>query len=254
MTNEIATQAGHWYAADGSPMYTIKGANGQERNTTLRDARKLNLLPSVTEILKCAAKPALEAWKQNQVMLAAMTLPKIEGEGDEAFCKRVLEDSREQGRKAAERGSNLHGAIECHLLGKPYASEWIPHVDAVIQALIETGVNVLTGEPERSFGSAKGYGGKCDWHSKDQRVVLDFKSKPCINDKVAAYDDQLIQLCAYQDGLQVPGARLLNVFVGIDDAKVKIHEWPVMEHARGWRMFAALLDYWQASKNYTPTA
>ena len=72
----------HWYTRAGNPMYTIIGKNGKERNTTLRDARTLDLVPSVTTILGVAAKPGLEKWKQEQVLLAALTLPRQDGEGE----------------------------------------------------------------------------------------------------------------------------------------------------------------------------
>ena len=60
----VATEAGHWYKRDGATAYTIEGANGKVRNTTLRDARKHGLLPSVTTIMRVAASPALEKWKR----------------------------------------------------------------------------------------------------------------------------------------------------------------------------------------------
>jgi hypothetical protein len=56
--NNYKSEAGHWYDHDGKPMYTIVGANGKERNTTLRDAKKEGLVPSVTTIIGIAAKPS----------------------------------------------------------------------------------------------------------------------------------------------------------------------------------------------------
>ena len=53
------SEAGHWYDHEGKPMYTIVGANGVERNTTLRDAKSLGLVPSVTTIIGMIAKPFL---------------------------------------------------------------------------------------------------------------------------------------------------------------------------------------------------
>jgi hypothetical protein len=43
-------ESGHWYTQTGEPMYTVIGANGKERNTTLRDAKKDNLVP---QLLPC---------------------------------------------------------------------------------------------------------------------------------------------------------------------------------------------------------
>ena len=81
--NQIS-QAGHWYTRSGESAYTVIGKNGKERNTTLRDAREHSLVPSVTTILKCASSPGLEAWKQTQVLLSALTLPKRDGETEES--------------------------------------------------------------------------------------------------------------------------------------------------------------------------
>ena len=63
--------SGHWYSKDGSPRYTIEGKTGV-RATTLRDARKHDLVPSVTTILNLLAKPGLDNWKQEQVLLSAL--------------------------------------------------------------------------------------------------------------------------------------------------------------------------------------
>ena len=45
------SESGHWYDKEGEPRYTIIGANGKERNTTLRDAKKKGYVPSVTSVL-----------------------------------------------------------------------------------------------------------------------------------------------------------------------------------------------------------
>jgi hypothetical protein len=81
---EFATSAGHWYTLDGEPCYTIVGKNGAERNTTLRDARTMALVPSVTTIIRQAAAPALEKWKRDQLLMAALTLPRMPNEPSSA--------------------------------------------------------------------------------------------------------------------------------------------------------------------------
>ena len=65
---KFKSESGHWYTKEGEPMYTIVGANGVERNTTLRDAKSLELVPSVTTVMGMVAKPALENWKMNQLL------------------------------------------------------------------------------------------------------------------------------------------------------------------------------------------
>jgi len=109
-TNE--KESGHFYAADGSPAYKIIGKNGKERNTTVRDARELGLKPSVTTVLGLVAKPGLSNWLQQQVLLAALTLPRIAGETEENWLERVMSDSKSTGRDAMDRGTQMHGVLE----------------------------------------------------------------------------------------------------------------------------------------------
>ena len=68
IVKEKLTEGGHWYTTTGEPAYTTIGANGSERNTTLRDARKLGLIPSVTTINNMLAKAGLNSWLQQQVL------------------------------------------------------------------------------------------------------------------------------------------------------------------------------------------
>ena len=108
-----SSDAGHWYQADtGEPAYQITGANGKIRNTTLRDARKLNLVPSVTTILGQLNKAGLQTWLNQQILLSALTLPRGENEPEPQWLERVLFDSKEAGRKAAERGNLIHAIIQ----------------------------------------------------------------------------------------------------------------------------------------------
>jgi len=79
----------HWYDKEGKPAYTVIGANGKKRATNLRDARKLNLVPSVTTVMNVAAKPALENWKINQALMAALTLPRLKDESLDKFMARA---------------------------------------------------------------------------------------------------------------------------------------------------------------------
>ena len=65
------SEAGHWYTQEGEPCYTqvtASGKNkGKDRNTTLRDARKQNLLPSVTTVQSIQSKPVIVQWAKKQV-------------------------------------------------------------------------------------------------------------------------------------------------------------------------------------------
>jgi hypothetical protein len=243
-TATVATEGGHWYDRAGLPCYTVKDAKGNDRPTTLRDARKLGLVPSVTGITKIMAAPGLDTWKQRQVLMAALTLTRTDGETDDAWVARIMEDSKAQAKAAAERGTAVHTAIEQSLRGHSF--EFVEHVEAVGAGLRERDVDLSCGNPEHSFAHADGFGGKVDWHNDS--TVVDFKTKDSIGDKTAkelAYDEHACQLAAYAYGLGIVAPRCLNVFVGVTDCKVVVHEWDPVAIERGLRMFKLCLALWK---------
>lgn len=247
MAAEFATSAGHWYTLTGEPCYTIVGKNGRERSTTLRDAREHNLVPSVTTIIRCASAPGLEKWKRDQLLLAALTLPRAPGEAEADWLVRVERDSQETGRKAADRGTLIHGAIERHYRGEIPDADYWPHVVAARDCIEET-CGAQDWHPEWSFAFG-GYGGKCDLHSA--AWVLDVKTKEgAMPGKL--YDEHLMQLAAYRRGLGVPEARCGIVFVQREEPAALLIEASADDLASGLTMFDALLTYWQAKNGYAP--
>lgn len=242
--SDFATAAGHWYSLDGEPRYTIIGKNGKERNTTLRDARELQLVPSVTTIIKMAAAPALEKWKRDQVLLAALTLPRLDGEVEAGWIKRVEQDWQEQGREAAERGTKIHGAIERHFRGEPPDDEFWDWVK-VAKAELQAKCGIQNWSPERSFACSfpSGYGGKTDLHSDEW--VIDVKSKDGDLAGVQLYDEHPMQLSAYRRGLGKK-ARCGILFISRDMPSAVLIEASEEELMRGLGMFDALLSYWYA--------
>ena len=259
LEDQFATQAGHWYKPDGTAAYRIVGANGKERNTTLADARKLGLLPSVTTILRQEAKPQLEQWKVQQAMLAVLTLPRLPGESIDDFMPRALRDSREQAYKAAEKGTFIHGLLEERIRrGSPQVKERASDaaiIDPVI-AWLDVNFGGYVWEPERSFASEHGFGGKLDLHGfksgepGEFDVVIDFKVKAGITpDKKLAYDEHATQLAAYSYGLGRPWARCLNLFIDSETPGVMVPvEWPKVDIDDGWKAFSHLLGLWKVRK------
>ena len=238
------SESGHWYTQEGKPAYTTVGSNGKVRNTTLRDAKKLNLLPSVTTVMSVAAKPGLEAWKQQQLLLASLTLPKDENESLENYAKRVLEDSRQQARDAADRGTAIHAEIQAFYEGDLEKMN-IPYVRKAIGA-IQSHFGDRTWISEASFAAPHGYGGKVDLHCHD--TVIDIKTKEFApDDKITLFDEHYMQLAAYSVGLKIHPPRCANVFVStIDPYPVIVLEHEPQDIQRGWEMFLALLSFWKA--------
>lgn len=252
-TSAVATESGHWYASDGTPAYETASKDGSMRPTTLRDARKLKLVPSVTTVTSIIAKPGLQNWLVNQALDAALTLPRIEGESLEQFKARAINDAGEQAAKARDNGTAIHGSMELAIQGKPYDAAHMRHVEATMAECAAQGIMLSQGEAERSFAHALGYGGKADWHSKSLNIVLDFKTKDSIDDaKKLVWPEHSIQLAAYREGFALPTARCFNVFIGVRDQRVVVIEHDEADIATGWRQFQATLALWKVMKGYDP--
>jgi hypothetical protein len=249
---EIATEAGHWYTEDGTPAYTRINAKGEEVKNTLREARKFNLLPSVSGIMDCEDKPALTNWKIDQHLLKAHKHPAQEGEDFDAYKLRLKRAAREEMDKAPDLGSLIHGCIERHLKKEyDYDHTYARHVNGALAALggwcgmVDLGV-------EKSFAHPLGFGGRVDIHKP--MFVVDFKTKDFDADLLPkAWDNHALQLSAYREGLKMPRARCAIIYVS---TKV-----PGLTHTveiapddleRGWEMFRALLTYWQHKNRYVP--
>jgi hypothetical protein len=247
-----ASESNHWYTREGVPQYTVPSKkDGSPRATTLRDARTMNLVPSVTTVLNVAAKPALLAWLQQQVLLAALTLPRRPDEPEKEYIDRIINDSKEQGRSAADAGTDIHASIQGFYENKPTGKHQ-ESVQACDLAIIKH-----FGEQkwisERSFAHELGFGGKCDLFSADgEGIVADIKTKEFSDPaKVDGYDEHLMQLSAYRVGLGIAKARCANVFVSrsVPDLVV-VREWSAEDLDRGWEMFVHLLQFWQLKNSH----
>lgn len=257
---ERQSESGHWYDRSGLPAYSVTGKNGKSRPTTLRDARTMDLCPSVTTIISVAAKPGLDTWKQQQVLLSALTLPRQTGEPEQAWLERVMMDSKQTGRVAADRGTAIHATIQAFFEG-----DVIPEAMQICRP-VEEAIKEYFGElvflPELSFANSLGYGGKADLVSKSDNqfhgVVIDIKTKETEDiSKAEVYPEHGMQLAAYRQGFYMPVARCANVFVGYKMVNgvtqftgVKIVEHEPDDLDRYWQMFIKLLEFWQLKNNH----
>jgi hypothetical protein len=249
LVKENTSESGHWYLPNGDTAYRIVGKNGKERNTTVKDARERGLLPSVTTIIGCAAKPALDVWKQQQAILAALTLPRLDGESEEDWLSRVVSDSKETAKQAAERGTQIHGVIEAFYEGV-YLPE-LPTYVRVVESVINQHFGPQLWVAEKSFAHG-GYGGKCDlisrphYHPKTEGFVIDFKTTEKDVDKLDYYFDHQMQLAAYRHGFEMPNARCAIVYVNALENKAKLLEIPEDDLRIGWECFTHLLAFYRA--------
>lgn len=270
MTAEISkailgSEGAHWYNEQFQPVYEIIGKNGNARPPTLRDARPMKLKPGVSSINSIQAQPGLENWKQTQIVLAALTLPRNPGEPDDAFAKRIIEDSREQANKAAEEGTKIHMAIERAIRGEPYDPTYQPHVEATLRYINSLSPLENGGwQTERIVVSKLGYGGKTDLVNEERGILIDFKGSEFSLDakgkpsKELVYDNHRKQLAAYQVAItsnySPDGWHRINLFVSRSNPGVVypyVHdneEWD-----RDWGMFLDCFNLWKKERRYDPS-
>lgn len=247
-----ASESQHWYTRDGKPAYTVKSRDGTDRPATLRDARKIGLVPSVTTIIGCCAKPGLERWKLEQMMHAALTLPRGPEEPEADWISRVWTDSKETAKKAAERGTAIHAAIQGHYEGEKTDPALALHIEAAVRAVNEWAL--VDWRAERSFACRMGFGGKVDLSSYEEGTghVLDFKTKEFGPDAdLKTWDEHAMQLAAYREGLAYPDADCAIVYVSTTHPGLaRLIQIPPDDLRKGWQMFCGLLDYWKAKTGF----
>ena len=226
--------------------------------TTIRDARRLGLYPSVTSILGVLAKPGLETWKLNQMALATQRVPRQESESEEYWCNRVRDAAFEQVEEAADLGTMIHGALEAAMAGDPYDAELGAYVEPVLEWKRETGILIVEREV-RLVNAAHGFAGTADVmfrYGENGIGILDYKTRKTEpGRKVGAYDDQAMQLAAYaatywgEENLE----RVLaaNVFISTTEPG----RMEVVKHgelAGAWRAFALTAELWRFLRGYDP--
>lgn len=252
-------QPSHWYLPDGRPFHTVERADGKgQRPATLRDARKVGALPSVTNILNVVAKPGLDAWKIEQGILAALTLPRIDGETADAFAKRVAKDAGEQVVKAQDLGTSLHAAIEAFVSRgeapipdlmpylAPFMVWWVEHagkVDAVEQTVVS---------------AEEGYAGRLDCVADIDGLptVVDFKTQRCPDGKPAFYDQWPLQLEAYRRAYRgfVEPVAIASIVIPTTEGRAGCHAkvWPSEDREAYWSAFCAARTLWSYTKGHDP--
>jgi hypothetical protein len=247
-------ETGHWYSRDSRPCYQVRSKSGSMRGTTLADAKKLLLVPSVTTITSIVAKPALTNWLIEQAIHAALTMPR--GSMSEPdYITAIKTDGRASAKAAAEEGDRIHNACEAHFKRETYDGKYAKHVQTVAGVLSDLFPEVYDWRAEDSFASELGYGGRVDLHSPSTGIVVDFKTKDgdFSDGKRLAYD-QDVQLAAYQRGLKLPRNKCANLFVSrTHPGKVASHVWTTEAIDRAWDEFVCILALWKAQKKFDPS-
>jgi hypothetical protein len=250
-----SSEGSHWYRANGEPCYEVPYADPSKgmRETTLGDARKLGLLPSVTTILRVLDKPALEAYKIEMAVLSAVTTPRNPGEELDAFIQRVMHVEKiqdQEAEKARDLGIRIHDALS--RLGEIWPDEMAVYCMPVRDHVNKLGNVIAT---EKILVGA-GFAGKTDLIVRNEGVftVIDFKSTKKLPKE--SYREHRLQLAAYASAFGQTGADRIqtgNIYISTTEPGktcLCLHDdWQeTFEHG-----FKPLLKLWHWINDYNPT-
>jgi hypothetical protein len=271
----IAKESTHFYDKQGNPVYEVPNkSKGGMRPTTKRDAKKLDLAPSVTVISNLLAKPALEAWKLNQILLSAATTPHSrDSMAADEWIEIIKAESKEQAEQAKEKGIKKHAEIEQFFKErtKPDNKDTQSQIHQIANGLLEDyNIYIEDIQPEKSFYSPLfgGFGGKMDLPAIEKNFIADIKTTeftlvdgvPHKNGKKAKlhWDEHLIQICGYALGNNLiheyyhhrKETTLINIYVSTLDDSVFVHEWNTEEKMKGSNIFQKLTELWYLLNNF----
>lgn len=246
---ELYTE-GHWRTRSGELILSVPNKNGQgEHATTLRDARVLDLLPSVTTILKIVDKPMLDEWKIETALDAYIKWPHLGKQN-------AIEEMRKISRDAADLGSLIHAAIEQGFRGNRLGTTDMRIAHIVRGFWQWYGTSGLSCEQaEHSFvNEVLGYTGTIDFEGtlNGEPVIIDFKTEEAekLSDFSYHEPEYPLQLAGYDLGVGQNRKRMTlkisRTVPGLVGSKV----WP--DNERWERAWEHIWGAWQEMKRYWP--
>lgn len=276
----------HWYSRTGESVHQVPkktSKTGEMRNTTIKDAKELKLVPSVTGVTSIPANEGLMKWKLGQVAFAATQIKRQDGEDDETYADRIVLESLTFTRGAADFGELMHATIEDYLLHaiEPIMErehdeclekvmEFWPPVKAWLDANIES-----VAASEYVIVNSSGYAGRVDLkvilkgeaylaammnnENFDGKAILDFKTRnPTANGHLMGYEKELWQGAAYSaaDPDTHDRGHLLpfcNLYIGSKEpGALRFQAYTADEMLTALEVFGLLLALWKLLKGYDP--
>lgn len=246
---------GHYYTKTGEPAHWVAKKDGTgNRPTTIADARKLGLLPSVTTLLKCLNAPALTTWLIRNAVTAALTTPRLPDETVDAFMERILaHDAEDEAAKARDRGTQMHDALELYLGGQParVAPDLLPWIEPAAKFVLELGEVEAT----EKIVVGDGYAGKLDLclkHAVDGRIIVDFKTTKKLPAK-AAWNEHVLQGAFYAKAYPEEVISTGNLYI----STIEQGKFAFFMHINPWKVTFSdacepLLRLWQWMNDFRP--
>ena len=275
----MSNENGHWYTLDGQSAHTqvtkTKGAK-PTRPTTIADAKRLGLLPSVSAYTRMLAAPYLERYKMLEVAKACYACPPAGGESYDDYARHILEQSSKDGSGAAEVGTQVHAALDLYFTDPIRYNSYpliflqdgsvVPADSFVLPAAAKIKSMGLKVETTESIlvNPAYGYAGTTDmiFTHKNLCGILDFKTKRTHEgEPVISGDTHCMQIAAdhaaywgADDGEPIGvNATGYNVYISTTEiGRVDVVEYSRDELLEGWQAFKSCLQLYRYIKGFDP--
>jgi hypothetical protein len=242
----------HWYNDKGElvPDFNLRSKASKQ---LYRDRK---IFPSHTTIpMEKAMSYGLKTWIEDQLIMSALTTPRIEGESDEDFIKRIRQHAQEEKEAAAEFGTTMHNLIERVLKNECIQmagySETIQHGLISVKEWIDENIErpILIESTEINF--IERYAGKLDLYCElksGEFALIDWKTKKTeYGKKIYGYDNY-IQLAS--QAMLIHDKKVDRYFNGFisstEPGRFELVEYSEDDIQRGWIMFDACLTLFNA--------
>jgi len=252
-----------WYDTDLTEVDSVLTAKETPTTPTIRHARKMVLLPSVTSVIGILGSYSLEQWKIEQAIRSCVAFPFDGDETEEnvlSYIDSIKGKSVEYSEAQANRGKLMHAAVANWLMHKdepedPVNQEIAWRVEMYLKEAKATNISC-----ERPFGSRElGYAGTPDISADIPGgiIILDLKGTTTKNIAKlktfrSLYDSWKLQLGGYDGMFAASGhaSQLVQVVADMDGGEPRFIEY---EDPELWRAaFQHLFDIWCTIKSYDP--
>ena len=261
----------HWYDRKGNAQHTYLDLEGEEKPTGIKQARKNQLLPSVSGVIKTWNNTGLAIGRERALLAEAFT---HRGEAEKArFTTKTLKGAFREWDVASAAGTTIHACLEDCLAGKTFnKTVQLPGLlsvqsrELVVPAMKATSELEMLESELILVNLAAGYAGTMDFAYKRKETPLlagvgDFKTcKTKKGEKIRPKQGQAMQIAAYwvaywggENGTIGDNAEGRNVYISTTEpGRVETVTYNAEELKRQWEAFQACLTLWRLENNYDP--
>jgi hypothetical protein len=258
----VSFQPIYWYTRSGSPLGALPDANGQKRPITTADARRLKLLPSVSNVLSVlSCNPMLHA-VMDQTVASALALRLKPAEPRQSVTERLSRRlhsglaARARFEKAFRSGAQRLAHNRYDLPSGGPASDWLLFFRDWLTANCEELYSFAPQQINTTWGYVaagdlflrhRNYGHTV-WHIRPQYI---YDGEPA-----------RISLAWLYEAAAYGYAGLGGVGLGMADLIINTRMpgppreqyWHLEELREGWDVFQQAMLIWRSQQGYDPTA